>query len=412
MIAFLAIAAFAIAGSAATAANEGISIPLHRRSEETPKDNVVDKGSLVRQISRIRTKFINNAGSSKNVGPTDDEIDTSGVEDINSLNKRQKEPLVDVGDDLLWAGELTIGTPGQKFLMNIDTGSPNFWVPSTKCKSKACSKLHKYNALSSSSSKKRRGVFRGAYVGGTEVVGFIYTDVVTIAGLCAKDQHFASVVNLEAPTEGDPTDGILGLAPYGAGGLPGPSLIENLRAQNVIPARAFALRLASTGSELYIGGANRRQYTGDVTWLPLESKTHWIITGSANVGDTVGYKGLMTIDSGTTMIAGPPDSVNKWWDKVPGHGLCSLDICAPGFHTFPCAAKLDVNFSFNGRKFHIPKKDFIVGTTDDSKKTCVGGLFGFDGLPDSSWIVGDIFLKHVYSIFDEGESRVGFATLA
>lgn len=55
MIAFLAIAAFAIAGSAATAANEGISIPLHRRSEETPKDNVVDKGSLVRQISRIRT---------------------------------------------------------------------------------------------------------------------------------------------------------------------------------------------------------------------------------------------------------------------------------------------------------------------------------------------------------------------
>lgn len=54
----------------------------------------------------------------------------------------------------------------------------------------------------------------------------------------------------------------------------------------------------------------------------------------------------------------------------------------------------------------------LVGTTDDSKKTCVGGLFGFDGLPDSSWIVGDIFLKHVYSIFDEGESRVGFATLA
>lgn len=61
-----------------------------------------DRNAIPDLNSLVSSKFINNAGSSKNVGPTDDEIDTSGVEDINSLNKRQKEPLVDVGDDLRW----------------------------------------------------------------------------------------------------------------------------------------------------------------------------------------------------------------------------------------------------------------------------------------------------------------------
>lgn len=53
-------------------------------------------------------------------------------------------------------------------------------------------------------------------------------------------------------------------------------------------------------------------------------------------------------------------------------------------------------------------------TSSIAPKRCLSGLVSHDGngVEPRLWIVGDVFLRGVYSAFDVGNKRVGFATLA
>ena len=86
------------------------------------------------------------------------------------------EALVDEDNGLDWAGTISIGTPGQSFHIDFDTGSSDLWVPSSSCTSNTCSGKSKYNASSSSTSSQKNGTFSIGYADGSIVSGPIYTD--------------------------------------------------------------------------------------------------------------------------------------------------------------------------------------------------------------------------------------------
>ncbi|CAE7092050.1 unnamed protein product [Rhizoctonia solani] len=410
MIASIAIATLSIAGTVTAAPAPGepntLTIPLHKRDTFLTERGVVVASALARQVSRVQVKYARgNAAYKAKTG-----LDLfSG---ILSLEKRQKEPLIDENDEL-WAGNITIGTPGQSFLINFDTGSADLWVPSSSCTSRGCSPHDKYTSSESSTSSKKNGTFRISYADGTAVSGPIYSDTVTVAGLSAVGQYFSPVTRESSSFSSDPSDGIMGLAFSSISSIGAPTFIENLYSQGKISAPTFGLRLASSGSELYLGGADTSKYTGNITWALLTSKTYWLTTGSSSIGGVIGYYGAMIIDSGTTLIVGSTSSVKDWWAKVPGSKSCSIFVCgALGYHTYPCSSPPSVGFTFSGREFLVSPTDFNLGTTDESGTTCVGAIMGMRGIPDNTWVVGDTFMKSVYTIFDEANARVGFATPA
>lgn len=73
--------------------------------------------------------------------------------------KRQAESLQDYQNDLLWAGNVGVGTPPQDFLIMFDTGSSDFFVPSVQCVSSACQGHSQYDQSLSTTSKRQRGSF-------------------------------------------------------------------------------------------------------------------------------------------------------------------------------------------------------------------------------------------------------------
>lgn len=60
----------------------------------------------------------------------------------------------------------------------------------------------------------------------------------------------------------------------------------------------------------------------------------------------------------------------------------------------------------------ISKDDFLLMQVDSN--TCVGGFFALDtsGTSAPAWIVGDTFLKNVYSVYRATPPSVGFAQLS
>ena len=46
-------------------------------------------------------------------------------------------------------------------------------------------------------------------------------------------------------------------------------MFQNLISEGVVTEPVFGLKLATSGSELFLGGTNTSLYTGDFTWVPL-----------------------------------------------------------------------------------------------------------------------------------------------
>ena len=114
------------------------------------------------------------------------------------------------------------------------------------------------------------------------------------------------------------------------------------------------------------------------------------------------------IDTGTTLIIGDADAVDKFYSQIPG-AQAAFDTVGKGMYTFPCSSVPSISFTFGGKAFPIAQDVFNAGTSTEEGR-CVGSIVASDKM--SFWIVGDVFLRGVYTAFDIGEKRVGFADLA
>ncbi|CAN8308440.1 unnamed protein product [Cochlearia groenlandica] len=238
--------------------------------------------------------------------------------------------------DAQYYGEITIGTPPQKFTAIFDTGSSNLWIPSTKCYlSVACYFHSKYKA-SESSTYKKNGKPASIRYGTGAISGYFSNDDVKVGDLVIKDQEF-----IEATSEPGITflvakfDGILGLGFKEISVGNSTPIWYSMMEKGLVKEPVFSFWLNRNpqdqeGGEIVFGGVDPKHFKGEHTYVPVSRKGYWQFDmGDLNIaGKPTGYcaKGCSAIaDSGTSLLTGPTTIITMINHAIGGEGIASRE---------------------------------------------------------------------------------------
>jgi len=370
--------------------------------------------------------------------------ETLAQRDIRLKRAVASVPITNQGQDSSYFGSVTIGTPPQSFNVILDTGSADLWVASTTCA--ACDKTTPvYDASASSSTKTAAAANPEVTIryGSGAVAGTLASDTVSLGGFTVDSQVFLSVDQTTENLLDGSVSGIVGLAFQSiasTGAVPVWQAIANKGTTSAPEMSFYLARLndadpATTpaeapGGTFTFGGRNTSLFTGDVESLPItgdaaenDAPTFWLLTLSSMVlgGKKIpvtSSTALSAIDTGTTLIGGPTADVAALWATVPGSAQMTGQMA--GFYSFPCTTDLELSMAFGGQSWPIKSSDMNLGLVSRGSTQCLGGVFDLTagssvtpGGGNPSWVVGDTFLKNVYSIFTAGSTpTVGFAQLS
>uniref|UniRef100_G1PTZ9 Cathepsin E n=2 Tax=Myotis lucifugus TaxID=59463 RepID=G1PTZ9_MYOLU len=334
-----------------------------------------------------------------------------------TMDQSVNEPLVNYLD-MEYFGTISIGSPPQNFTVIFDTGSSNLWVPSVYCTSPAC-KTHPRFSPSRSSTYSAAGSHFFIQYGTGSLSGVIGADQVSVEGLTVVGQQFGESVTEPGQTFVDAEfDGILGLGypSLAVGGVT--PVFDNMMAQNLVDVPMFSVYMSSdpeggAGSELIFGGYDHSHFSGSLNWVPVTKQGYWqIALDTIQVGGAVMFcsEGCQAIvDTGTSLITGPPAEIKQLQKAIgaePVDGEYAVEC--DNLNVMP-----DVTFTINGVPYTLQPTAYTLLPQDfvDGMEFCSSGFQGLDIQPPAGplWILGDVFIRQFYSVFDRGDNRVGLA---
>ncbi|KAI6111176.1 aspartic peptidase domain-containing protein [Pisolithus sp. B1] len=386
-----------------------LSIPLRRRASLTTADGAFDLDKALSHLAFSESKI------SAGLRALGSESDTPTVQptrrDTGSV------PLTDASN-VMWYGSISVGTPAVDFLVQWTSTLvlPIWFLPASDCGS-TCSGHTLYNPNASSTAVDLGKTFVLSYGDGSSIPGEQYTDTCYHSRIYgthppATNQTLGAATQYSSSLQSSnfPADGLMGMAfeslsIYGAN-----PVIQTLVNNNVISDPVFAFKLASSGSELRIGGINSALYSGSLTYTPVTQQGYWQISGdsiSAN-GNVALSSFSAVVDTGTTLIIGDLDTVGQFYSSLNATDLGN------GFYTLGCDSMPSISITIGGTAFPLSATTFNLGTYPTGSSQCVGAIAATGGLGirQIPWSLETLSFGTFTQVFDMGQSRVGFADLA
>ncbi|XP_055987661.1 pepsin A [Sorex fumeus] len=323
------------------------------------------------------------------------------------------QPLVNYMD-MEYFGTIAIGTPPQEFTVIFDTGSSNLWVPSVYCSSPACTNHNRFNPEKSSTFQPTDQTLSIAYGTGS-MTGVLGYDTVQVAGITDTNQIFGlSKTEPGSFLYYSPFDGILGLAYPSIASSGATPVFDNMWNQGLVSQDLFSVYLSSneqSGSVVMFGGIDSSYYTGNLNWVRLSSESYWQITVDSITmnGKPIACIGgcQAIVDTGTSLLSGPTNAIANIQSYIGASQNANgqMAVSCSSINNLP-----DIVFTINGIQYPLPASAYILQSQD----VCTSGFQGMD-VPTSSgelWILGDVFIRQYFTVFDRANNQVGLAPVA
>ncbi|XP_054420699.1 pepsin B [Pteronotus mesoamericanus] len=317
--------------------------------------------------------------------------------------------------DAFYFGEISIGTPPQNFLVLFDTGSSNLWVPSTYCQSQACSNHHRFNPSLSSTFRNNGQTYTLSYGSGSLSVVLGY-DTVMVQNIVVNNQEFGLSENEpNNPFYYSDFDGILGMAYPNMAVGNAPTVMQGMLQQRQLTQPVFSFYFSRQptyqyGGELILGGVDTRLYSGPIVWAPVTQELYWqigiqefVIGNQATGWCSQGCQAI--VDTGTFLLAIPQQYMGSFLQATGAQQAQNGDFVVDcnSVQSLPT-----ITFVISGSQFPLPPSAYVF----NNNGYCRLGIEA-TYLPSPNgqplWILGDVFLKEYYSVYDMANNRVGFA---
>lgn len=252
--------------------------------------------------------------------------------------------------------------------------------------------------------------------GSGSVSGTIAVDTVTVGGYKVDSVKFGVISEETEKLQVFIADGIFGLAFEGLAHISRPTLFTSLARQNPEVDNMFAFFLTPeayrSGSELHVGGYDLSvvgknasfHYTPIVKLPEFDSYMYWTIKvnhfGAANASNLCAPFCYAIVDTGTSLISVPEGQYADVMTQISAGLNCNdvdcEDVALDDFPVLQFGMEPD-------NVFLLQPADYVL---------CYGWgqcTIQFQSTTDEWWILGDVFIKTYYTLFDAANMRIGFA---
>mmetsp|Transcript_12503 Transcript_12503/g.22713 ORF Transcript_12503/g.22713 Transcript_12503/m.22713 type:complete len:502 (+) Transcript_12503:37-1542(+) len=311
-----------------------------------------------------------------------------------------------------YVGRIAVGTPPQYFNVIFDTGSSNLWITSTECESEACMAHHRFNK-GGSSTFSSVGVDMNVKFGTGSIEGYLAQDNFKLGPLDVPKQTFGEITNEVGQVFlTGRFDGILGLSFPGLSAAGYTPVFDNIINQNLLPINKISFYYDDHDAGVVLGEPSEDLYKPPMVFIQVSKQFYWeIVLKDIRIGDVSmaskmdlcpgSEKCKVVADTGTSLLTGPSKVVNEIISKI------SINSCAD-------TEKLpDITYVLQDPRgeysFRLEPSFYYVKSKE--RQDCKAGFMALD-VPEPRgplWILGDVFFRKFFTVFDRDTNSIGFA---
>jgi len=346
------------------------------------------------------------------------------VDEKSGKVKEYKLPLIDINNSQ-YVGRIEVGTPKkgtphQYFDVIFDTGSSNLWINSDTCLSEGCL-IHRRFHPANSKTYKKLPVEMSVQFGTGSLEGFLAQDTFTLGPVRVHGQTFGQIRRSTGSVfVTGKFDGILGMSFPSLSAHSYKPVFDSMMEQELLTSNMFSFYyslLPKQNSAIMLGEPIKAMYKGDLTWVAVSKPFYWEV----NLID-IEYDGVSTnacaeppckavVDTGTSLLTGPSVYTTRMIRQLNVDRTCN-DM--ENLKTLTYILSDD-----NGEyRFDVDPKFFVLKSmakrADGKPKFCRAGMMALD-VPKPRgplFILGDVFMRKYYTVFDRDNNRIGFALAA